>query len=255
MTCYCTGQSHILTASQQPKTIVLGVRDEKFQTRHRQAAFPATNTLTIDHILKQGERLIKEYMSERHSKIGLIGNLSLSFAGLERAEKGQQAIQGFFGSNGASTSREGSAPSSEAISKKALGKRKAIDDPVDLTLDSSDIEEVRQLGNGRANGRASSTDDQDEICEIQPDGPIYRCERCGAIISLPVGATDDEEGSTGYAMQATREKHEKWHAEQDALPHQQQKKIKREVSAGPSTQKRVKKKKGQQKLKAFFKKS
>ena len=193
---------------------------------------------------------MKEYVSERKNKVGFVGNLSLSFAGLERAEKGQQAIQGFFGgNNGASTSRAGSAAAPEPLSKKANGKRKASEAPVDLTLDSSDIEESkpRQLQID-----AGSSDD-DDISVVQPEGPVYKCERCGAVISLHVEEMEDERDGLAEAMQAAQDKHEKWHAAQDALP--KQKKVKREASAGPAAPKKVKKKKGQQKLKSFFKKS
>lgn len=246
----------VLIPSLQPKTIVLGVRDERFQTRHRQAAFPATNSLTIDHILKQGERLMKEFMSERKGKVGLVGNLSLSFAGLERAERGQQAIQGFFGANGANTSRAGS---EVPMSKKAAGKRKASDDMVDLTLESSDIEEAKpQVGTPSTPDRLGSTD-SDDIAEVKPDGPVYQCERCGAVISLQYAAAagGDEAGGTDTAKQVAKEKHENWHAEQDTLQKQpQKKKVKREEStAAASTLQKKIRKKGQQKLKSFFKKS
>lgn len=203
---------------------------------------------------------MKEYKSERKGKIGLIGNLSLSFAGLERAEKGQQAIQGFFGAG--STSRAGSeAP----LSKKAAGKRRASDDMVDLTLESSDIEEIGENGpvsnnrNGNGNDRSRSrsrsrigSTDSDEIAEVKPEGPVYQCERCGATISLQA----DEGGGLEEATAKAKKKHEKWHAEQDAVQ-PAKKKVKR-VDAGQGSAGAAKskpKKKGQQKLKSFFKKS
>lgn len=212
-----------------------------------------TNTLTIDYVAKYGERLLKEYMGER-KKIGPYFIISLSFTGLERAEKGQQAIQGFFGagaangSGAAGPSRGSSVPLAKPPkqSAKTLGKRKASEEFVDLTAGSSDVETEAVDGNGARTdgsldpaGDLSLSSDDDELAEIEPTGPVYRCPACKAVMSV-----QQSEGETlEDATQRIRAKHESWHAS----------------SAGPSRKKQKasinKKKKGQQKLKAFFGKS
>jgi hypothetical protein len=251
----------------QPKTIVLGVRDDKYQSRSRQAAFPVTNSLTIDYILKCGEKLMKEYIAERHG-IGAITNLQLSFSGLERAERGQQGIQGFFnpGNTGNLVARASPVPPSiKSPSSKALGKRKAEDTFVDLTLTDEDLSEqdvdtsrsvstvqVKSLVNGNGHERSRSaastiSDDDDssdiEIVETAPVGPVYQCPRCAAIISLQA----DESGDLVAARKRAEKVHKEWH-ERYAAGNVAPKK------AAKDKPPKKKKRKGQQKLKSFFKK-
>lgn len=258
-----------MTLTVQPKTIVLGVRDDKYQSRSRQAAFPVTNSLTIDYVLKCGEKLMKEYIAERHG-IGAITNLQLSFSGLERAERGQQGIQGFFnpGNAGMSAARASPVPTSTiSLSSKALGKRKAEETFVDLTLSDDDIDVAEQVevkprslsrveekplpnenGHGRSRSVASTISDDDgssdiEIVETAPVGPVYQCPRCAAIISLQ----PDESGDLVAARKRAEKVHKEWH-ERYAAENVVSKKAAKDKP--PKKMKR----KGQQKLKSFFKK-
>lgn len=253
-------------AVEQPKTIVLGVRDDKYNSRHRQSAFPMTNTLNIDHILKCGERLMKEYRSERKDSIGLITNLSLSFAGLERAEKGQQGIQGFFGGERtanaeASTSN---APSRRGSLAPPDSKGKEKQQVVDLTLedeeeDSSELpsppavdEAAAAVAAGPAlagSDELESSDSDDDLAIIEPTGPVYRCALCSATISIQPQSSEEVDA----AKKRVEAMHLQWHERQQTNATTTRKgKRKKEHVAGASKPK--KKKKGQQKLKSFFKK-
>lgn len=236
----------------QPKNIVFGARDEKYQTRHRQAAFPMTSNLSIDYITKAGDRLLKELLGERKGGLGKITNLSLSFSGLEKAEKGQQGISAFLGAgkkaageaekrpspqnSGGKGASSASASNSQPLSDKALGKRKAEaseDGPVDLTLDgSSDVEQGKTSSVSRS--VVEESDDDDDLIEVEPTGPVYRCAVCNAVMSVkPANGESLEQATEGVAK-----RHSEWHEAQKA-----------KKDAPP---KKKKKKKGQTKLNGWF---
>lgn len=208
---------------------------------------------------------MKEYVTERHG-MGIVTNLQLSFSGLERAERGQRGIQGFFnnGNAGPSSARGSPAPAPATLSKKALGKRKADNAIVDLTLDDGDSGEeeqvrsrslsreekpVKKSANGHQRSRSApstiSDDEGDsdiEIVETAPVGPVYQCPRCAAIISLQA----DDSGDLVAARKKAEKSHNEWH-ERYAAANGLSKKPKKDKPP-------KKKKKGQQKLKSFFKK-
>lgn len=209
---------------------------------------------------------MKEYIAERHG-MGIITNLQLSFSGLERAEKGQQGIQGFFnaGNAGPSSARASPVPAPAPISRKALGKRKATSAVVDLTLDEDDSDEALETvspgmnrgdrestagGHQRSKSAASTISDDNEddndsdieIVQTAPIGPVYQCPRCAAIISLQ----PDDSGSLVAARKRAEKAHKEWH-ERYAASNGVSKKPKKDKPP-------KKKKKGQQKLKSFFKK-
>jgi hypothetical protein len=187
--------------------------------------------LSIDYILKLGERLIKEYGADRKNGMGQITNLQLSFSGLERAERGQQGIAGFLGG----ASRDSPAPVTQ-VSEKALGKRKASEDIVDLTLDGDDSE-------------AESASSSDDFAEIEPVGPVYRCRDCGAVISI---STVNGE-ALAEATKRIANMHSEWHAKRKATESKQTGKRMKEGKKGVEGTKKIKKKrKGQQKLNSFF---
>jgi hypothetical protein len=207
---------------------------------------------------------MKEYISERGT-MGVVTNLQLAFNGLERAEKGQRGIQGFFnaGQAGPSSARGSPAPATapSAPSSKALGKRKADTKVVDLTLDDEDEDEIEFVRtpddelppsktNGhersRSAGSAISLDDDDsdlEIIQVAPAGPVYQCPRCAAIVPLVI----DEKHDLAAARKKAEKSHKEWH-ERYAATNGQSKKVAKDKPP-------KKKKKGQQKLKSFFKKS
>ena len=228
----------------QPKTIVLGVRDDKYQSRNRQGSFPVTSNLTIEHILKQGERLLKEYISERRGSIGYVTNVQLSFSGLERAEKGQQGIANFLGTG--LNAGESSAAVSE-VSRTISGKRKASEEIVDLTLEDENEIEVTSLSS-------------DDLIEIRPTGPTYKCSRCEAVMSIKT--TDDED--VEIARRQIEYTHARYHATQDQLIAEPRKNrtesrlltdLPDKEKSGSTAKKLVtksKKRKGQQQLKSFF---
>ena len=204
-----------------------------------------TANLTIDYIVKHGERLFKEQMGERNVA-WKITNVALSFSGLERAEKGQKGIQGFFGNEGTTSKRESPAPGNESL------KRKAGEAIVDLTLDgSSDVEEVHQLEASTSalpQGKAdeSDDDDDDDIIIVQPSGPVYTCPRCRGHIAVDVKDGESLETATSRVGAS----HSAMHAKQD-------KSTKRgnPSSKEPTIPKKKKKRKGQQNLNSFFEKA
>lgn len=208
---------------------------------------------------------MKEYIAERRG-IGVITNLQLSFSGLERAEKGQQGIQGFFnaGNNASISARASPAPVVKPASAKALGKRKAEDTFVDLTLTdddssephptksrersndaSSKLNDMKDITHERSRSAASTISDSDsdiEVVETASSGPVYQCPLCAAISSLQ----PDESGDLVAARKRAEKTHEQWH-EKYAVANGLSKK------AGKDRPPKKKKRKGQQKLKSFFK--
>ncbi|KAL7008241.1 N-acetyltransferase eso1 [Cystobasidiomycetes sp. EMM_F5] len=221
-------------------------------TRHKQTNFPMTANLTVDYISGFGERLLKEFMSERNDK-WRISIMSLSFSGLERVEKGQKGIQRFFGANGnniAGIDRGSPAPSD---SEKLLGKRKQSEEVVDLTLGdpTSEAEPIDNLtipvnnANGEA-GQTLLTDDEDEdddLLEVQPTGPVFKCPRCNGYVSIT--PLPGEQMST--ATVRVEKAHIAKHIQADSV----QAAARSTMTKKPSTKKR----KGQQKLKSFFTKA
>lgn len=203
---------------QQPKTITFGLRDDRmltpnqtrWQTRHKQTGFPMTGTLTVDYITKFGERLLKEFMEERTGK-WRISIMSLSFSGLERVEKGQKGIQGFFGNGGISVEAASARCSPAPVSEKSLGKRKASEEVVDLTLDGG-TSDVEPLPAHTAKAGDSSSSDSD-FMEVAPEGPFYKCPKCAGFV--PVAMIGDESlakatervQAAHLAMHAKRVKH------------------------------------------------
>lgn len=263
---------------------MLGVRDEKFKSRNRQASFPITNHLSIDYILKQGEKLMREYESERKNGLGFITNLQLSFAGLERAEKGQQAIAGFFGNGPVESSsslkmarnpsndRRPDAGSSSGPPGN-IGKRRTAtssESVVDLTLDEDDIlledasedNRKRSTSNIGEIANLSSADvesDSSSLIEVvEPDGPVYRCALCNAVMSIK--QDEDIAESLEDATERVRARHDAWHGQQDQRKKGLTTKSKRKAEDDSAStavdkhkkDKKKKKRKGQQRLNNFF---
>lgn len=197
-----------------------------------------TSNLTIEHILKQGERLLKEYMGERKGNLGYVTNVQLSFFGLERAEKGQQGIANFLGTG--STLHDDLAPGLQ-VSEKMLGKRKASEEVVDLTLE----DEASEVW--------SCHSSNDDFSEIQPTGPIYTCSRCNAVISIKASESE----TLASAEERIKRMHMLHHADQDNLA-----KERKRSRAKPDRHKTLhkerdenkalRKRKGQPPLKTFF---
>lgn len=206
--------------------------ENRWSNRTRQAPFPPTTTLTLDYIVKCGEKLVRDFYAERKGGIGKIFIMSLSFHNLERSEKGQQGITGFLGGSNAHRMRSQSLPPAPAdITSR---KRRAESAFVDLTsADTSDVEaDVPILSDGQS--------DDDDLIEVPPAGPVFTCKRCKAIIGIR-----QEAGEVFKEAESRIEaKHSAWHEKQDAAR-----------STEIVMKKKKKMRKGQQKLNGWFTKA
>lgn len=76
-----------------PRNIALAARNGYESGRSKSAPFPFLKEVTVDTVAAAGDKLWKELVGTT-SKMK-VTNVSLSFAGIEIAEQGQQSIEGF----------------------------------------------------------------------------------------------------------------------------------------------------------------
>ena len=151
-------------------------------------AFPYTENLTTEYILKYAQRLLREFVGSRKGSganpdLGFCTGLNLRFQELERIEPGQTAIQGFF---------NGQAGSPVKRQQSVLVKKEDIkDEEVDAKLEA-------------LSGTAFEVD--------------YVCGQCAELVSSHVQREDtslDFEIWEEQAVKRLKQEHDDWHFAKD----------------------------------------
>ncbi|GAA5939375.1 DNA-directed DNA polymerase eta [Sporobolomyces koalae] len=173
-----------------PKTITFTHRSPTFVIRSHQASFPYTSNLTISHIFRQAEKLLrvalnsagptekghngKEYdvsgstgTVNDNTKIGPYGNIQLSFSGLERLEEGQKGIAGFF-STVEDKGEKRTRPVKQEDVATVTNKKRKLDEQTSASPLPRDPIEPPLPARGPL--------------------PTYTCERCSRLLEIPTSA-------------------------------------------------------------------
>ncbi|KAK4048261.1 N-acetyltransferase eso1 [Microbotryomycetes sp. JL221] len=137
-----------------PKTLVFSHRSPDYVVRSHQSPFPFTSKLSIEYIVKHGEKLLRTAIGQHPNvpvtasssstaratgtnvsngkttsdfKIGPYNNMMLSLTGLDRAEQGQKGLESFF--NSATTTTTG----------KTMMNVDGVSKDVDLTSEKTEV--------------------------------------------------------------------------------------------------------------------
>lgn len=163
-------------------------------SKARQNPFPYTSRLSPEYILKHAERLLKDFQAERNSNgqgFGICTNLALQFQGLERQERGQQGIEGFFGGEKASLEaktvkrQRPPSPSAKLVSTSIIIVDEGIESPP-----------IKVKKKSKKN-------------DLQAQRVFFRCDRCSKVIH---GESAEED-----AVTALRQEHADWHFATDLM--------------------------------------
>ncbi|GAA6014594.1 hypothetical protein JCM11491_000162 [Sporobolomyces phaffii] len=246
-----------------PKTITFTHRSPTFVIRSHQSSFPFTSNLTISHIYRHAEKLLRVAIStasatdkgapsnsnangtagggggavSEATKIGPYGNIQLSFSGLERLEEGQKGIAGFFAAKGpaaANDNRVGKRPNTEDLDGEGRGGGGGGGDAKRV--------KVRTPTTSAPPSPPPATEEVmvDEAPRRRPL-PTYTCDRCSRTLEIPasslpaIAAAGYSEGSIEHALKRVEEEERDYHLARDMVEEERKQAGWRTTSASGAT--------------------